>query len=337
MQQANEQHQDLFLAWDPSPEKPVQNGNLTMVMRKKALLAQVMLEMLRTDRGMAMEQITLYQQFLLTADVKKGEEFETMKDYVPYRYQNAGVPYVSIPSYRWESKLTYLWSVYWAQLRYSMKLMISPDELASIKDLEFLMGITGVLTNDYYSWPRECRDLLVAPKYRLLNAVSVLMREHSLSPPEARLALKQLILDNEREYIRLRDNLHCRVPPVSKDLLKYVDAGGLMMAGYHFWCTTCPRHDFIALDKQGFGDKIVQATSSNIPEREEEDPLVISHVGEGDEEQESPSASRHHSVINPVPRMGNGLPKTGITCINQQWSRPSDEVSMSTYPASFTI
>ena len=165
--QANEQHRELAFALDPSVESTTDQKVSKGALRKKKFLSQVMLEMIRTDRKMAMEQFTLYQDFLSNVDRKKIEDFATLEEYLPYRYMNAGATYVhqsTVSCYlRSDAELPH--SVYWPQIRYCMNLQLSESEMLSMEPLEFLAGTIGALTNDYYSWPRECRDSCNNPNY----------------------------------------------------------------------------------------------------------------------------------------------------------------------------
>jgi hypothetical protein len=313
------------LAWNPSIEPTTYRKVSSGALRKKKLLSQVMLEMLRTDRKMAMEQFTLYQDFLLNADRKKIEDFATLEEYLPYRYLNAGAVYVhqSTLSCCLRSAVDFLHSVYWAQIRYCMNLQLSESEMRSMEPLEFLAGTIAALTNDYYSWPCECRDSWNDPNYRLLNAVVVLMKEHSTPVKQARELLKQKILDLEQEFVKLRDEFRNRSPPPSDNLLRYISAGGLTIAGNHFWSATCPRYDFIALDMQGIGDSLIPAELEVHIGAKPEQALTKSVGGNGHTDV---AAHPHTTPWHSPDKDPQEQSSTGLDVVDQSWFRPVQEV-----------
>lgn len=128
-------------------------------------------------------------------------------------------------------------------VRFGMALKLSEDDIEFVKDVFEPAEITLMLTNDYYSWEREYEVSKKMGAGRLVNAVSVLMKEKSLSIEEAKAMVKTLIIENEVEYVRRRTQFYRDNPLLPFRLKKWIEVAGLIVSGNNFWCVNCPRHN----------------------------------------------------------------------------------------------
>ncbi|KAE9394020.1 terpenoid synthase [Gymnopus androsaceus JB14] len=148
-------------------------------------------------------------------------EFLTLEDYIPYRKMNFDYEFVC------------------QLLRWAMKIPMrfSPEEELLVSRYEHSIGIIVGLTNDYFSWEMECNQ----PTDRLRNAVAILMKEHSIPEPEAKVILKHYIMIEEKRAVELKHQLDCNTEDFEQ-ATRYLTALELFAAGYNFWCSTCPRY-----------------------------------------------------------------------------------------------
>lgn len=98
-----------------------------------------------------------------------------------------------------------------------------------------------MLNNDYWSWDIEYfqADQKID---KLTNAVAVLMRKEGVSAQEGKDRIRDLILEFEAEYLRLRAQFYDNNPTAHLYLRKRVELAGSMAAGVSFWSANSPRY-----------------------------------------------------------------------------------------------
>lgn len=98
-----------------------------------------------------------------------------------------------------------------------------------------------MLTNDYWSWEREYEEFLVSGN-RLINAVDVAARIYELDVDAAKDWVKDRIVACEHEYIAQKAAFYRDHPDVSLELRRWIEQAGVILAGTHYWASSCPRH-----------------------------------------------------------------------------------------------
>ncbi|KAJ3735118.1 isoprenoid synthase domain-containing protein [Lentinula guzmanii] len=146
-------------------------------------------------------------------------EFTTLAEYIPYRKTNFDYDFVCQ-------------LLCWAM---NIPLAVQNDPLA--RAYEHIIGVIVGLSNDYFSWEMERQQTTD----RVRNAVPVLMKEHSVSEVQAKLMLKEVIVEEERKARKLKSDITSQSVK-DEDLARYVSGMELFAAGYSFWCATCPRY-----------------------------------------------------------------------------------------------
>jgi hypothetical protein len=124
-------------------------------------------------------------------------------------------------------------------LRWAMKIPLNlnqRDEGLANK-YEHIVGVIVGLTNDYFSWEMEAQQT----SDRVRNAVPVLMVEHSVSEPQAKSILKEVILNEEKKATELKNSIEDAMD-IGGQLRSYLSMLELFAAGYSYWCATCPRY-----------------------------------------------------------------------------------------------
>ncbi|KFX96691.1 hypothetical protein O988_05211 [Pseudogymnoascus sp. VKM F-3808] len=108
-----------------------------------------------------------------------------------------------------------------------------------IKPLEVAM----VLTNDYFSYPKEkALHPLQDPPGALFNAVPILMVEHGISEDDALALVKQMVIEAEQEHGMLLEELE-QEGGLSTDLRQFINACRMATGGFHIWHASNPRYD----------------------------------------------------------------------------------------------
>ena len=97
------------------------------------------------------------------------------------------------------------------------------------------------LTNDLFSWEKE-RDAAERDGYpHVVNAIWVLMREHSITELEARQLCREEIKKFVDKSVRVSEDAS-RNGDISLDLRKYVEAIQYSLSGNLVWSIYCPRY-----------------------------------------------------------------------------------------------
>ena len=133
---------------------------------------------------------------------------------------------------------------------------LSDEDVNLISPLFDIATRMYLLTNDFYSWPREKYQ----KKDHIANAVFLYIKSQKMPEEEATSKVKQDILDHEALFLMMRENFCAAHPDLPVHLKRVVNMLEPSIAGYHYWCATCPRHNpakqKIHLCENGFNEKV---------------------------------------------------------------------------------
>ena len=131
---------------------------------------------------------------------------------------------------------------WFAVVTFGMGISIPEEEMDLCRRLTRPAWIASGLTNDYYSWEKECKASLEKGQVYTANAIWVLMREHSLTVDQAKDLCWQKIKGNVAEYVRIvEENLNNE--NLSLDLRRYIDCMQYTLSGNVVWSKLCPRYN----------------------------------------------------------------------------------------------
>ena len=97
------------------------------------------------------------------------------------------------------------------------------------------------LTNDLYSWEKECSEAARKGCPHVMNAIHVLMQQHSISEGEAKVLCCEKIRECVRDALRLFDEIRDD-ERISRDLRAYTEAILYSISGNLVWSIYCPRY-----------------------------------------------------------------------------------------------
>lgn len=128
-------------------------------------------------------------------------------------------------------------------MSYSHGTKFTQEDYKIMKDVIDAAEWAIVLTNDYYSWQKECEATSKLEAGRIINWIAFLVRRESLSPESAKEAVKDLILKYEDLYVLARTRLYQEYPSLPFHLRKCAEVSGVVIGGSHFWSANCPRYN----------------------------------------------------------------------------------------------
>ncbi|PYH87634.1 geranylgeranyl pyrophosphate synthase [Aspergillus ellipticus CBS 707.79] len=247
---------------DKQKGKPTDEESPRMAARK-TLLEKAMAELSDKDKD-GHEIIDSYRSnWLVTPEVPTADNCANLDDYVARRRLNAGI------------------DVYWTLMGFAHGTRLGKEDQAVVRDALDAAERTMFFTNDYYSWPKEKR---VSKKRPVANVILFLMQHQNMSEEDALAKTKQLVLDNEQEFIRRREALYTATPDLAPQLRKWMEVLGAALGGIHYWCKSAPRYVVPDTADEPSDD----SSSSN----EEDGSDTSSNSGaDSDEEDESHEAS----------------------------------------------
>ena len=97
------------------------------------------------------------------------------------------------------------------------------------------------LTNDLFSWEKERDAADRQGLSHVINAIWVLMREHSIDESNAKNLCREKIKESVAEYVRIVEATSQNLE-ISLDLRKYIEALQYSHSGNLVWSMHCPRY-----------------------------------------------------------------------------------------------
>ncbi|KAI8164622.1 hypothetical protein K4K49_012318 [Colletotrichum sp. SAR 10_70] len=287
---------------DSLGETPQRDHDLDS-MKKKKLVARVMLDFMRLDSALGLDLVKSCKAGW--TPLAAGVEWETMEDYLHFRRLSAGL------------------DIYWTKTVFGLGEKLSDDEEKLIRPIVWAAEKAAMLNNDYWSWDIEYFQ--ANQKIDMLtNAVAVLMRKEGVTAEEGKDRIKNLILGYEAEYSQLRAQFYQSHPSARLYLRKRVELAGSMAAGVSFWSANSPRYH-LPTDKPGssvvpvevkFEEMTLKGSAESVASTESENSMD-ENSGSGTE---LTSQSSHSDDFR---KRYFGVPKLGPAAINE----PIDYVS----------
>ncbi|GAB7325549.1 hypothetical protein MBLNU13_g09550t2 [Cladosporium sp. NU13] len=225
---------------------------------KKQAEAKMMLELLAIDR----EEAILLMDYMARW-FKRGSgsrllsEFKSFDEFLPFRYEDAAAPF------------------YLEFCRFAMGAKVSEEQRQDVDHITRPVMTAMVLANDYYSFDKEYDEYLSVPgSEEPRNSICLLMKQHEKTLSEARLFLKQKMIELEQEYSSNRQDYEATHPDMPTDLKKFLDAAEFAGSGAVYWCCVCPRYnDFVPFKKQlGMGLDGDESSVDNNDEQPDDPP-----------------------------------------------------------------
>ena len=143
-----------------------------------------------------------------------------------------------------------------------MALTIPDEEMDLCKRLNGPTWAALALTNDLYSWEKERDAAQEASAPYVINAIWVLMKEHSITESQAKDLCRQNIKEQVAEAVRIvqktKENFD-----ISLDLRKYTEAMLYSISGNLVWSIYCPRYH----QEESYDDIILSMMSDVIEAR----------------------------------------------------------------------
>lgn len=128
---------------------------------------------------------------------------------------------------------------------FGMAITIPEEEMDLCRQLTRSAYIASALQNDIFSLEKELEVSRRQGHKNVVNAVWLMMRDHSITVNEARELCKAKIREHVAEYLRIIESVKDKLD-VSLDLRTYLDAMLYTISGNVIWSIICPRYQYEA-------------------------------------------------------------------------------------------
>lgn len=122
-----------------------------------------------------------------------------------------------------------------------MAITIPEEEMDLCRELMRYALMAAGLTNDLFSWQKEYEASRRNGQPDVVNAIWVLMREHSISVDQAKDLCRSKIKDCIAKFRVVVEDTKKRTD-ISLDLRRYVEMGQYSLSGNVVWSLLCPRY-----------------------------------------------------------------------------------------------
>ena len=146
-------------------------------------------------------------------------------------------------------------------MTFGMGLTIPEEEMSICAQLCRPAWITAGLTNDLFSWEKEHDAAVENGQSDVVNAIWVLMGEHSITVDEAKAMCRQKIREAVAEYVQVVKETRIRTD-ISLDLRIYVEALQYSLSGNVVWSMQCPRYH----PKASYNDRQQEWMKNGVPQ-----------------------------------------------------------------------
>lgn len=216
------------------------NRQNTRTQGPKRIQLQILAEIMAIDAERAVTTMKAWATYIqLASSQSRSVAYATLEEYIPCRVIDFGEKYATraliwLPT---ADRHRFLFGL----VTFGMGLTIPTEEMALCNELMRPAFAAITLTNDLFSWEKEHEAAQKAGESHVVNAVWVLMRDHSTDETRAIETLRDKIKENVAHYLRIVDDTK-RNLSISSDLAKYLDALKYMYSGNLIWSMHCPRY-----------------------------------------------------------------------------------------------
>ena len=128
-------------------------------------------------------------------------------------------------------------------LEFSLGIVVTDEDYEMmaipIKHVERCM----LLTNDYWSWPREKEQAKTQETGKIFNTVWFLMKQELCTEEEAKLKVSNMVAAEEARWVDVKHQLYQDHPNLRRDLVKFLESLHTALAGNDYWSSQCYRHN----------------------------------------------------------------------------------------------
>ncbi|KAK2000206.1 terpenoid synthase [Colletotrichum falcatum] len=195
--------------------------------RIKNLMSSAVLECIKIDRAGAMRMVEAYsKKWLRVMETYNTDEIDGVDEYFAARANNGGM------------------GAYYAMVEFSLGIIITDGDYDVMSEAIQHVERCMLLTNDYWSWPREREQAKRQESGKVFNIVHFLMRSNkSWSEDDAVAEVHKMVREEEQKWVDAKTKLYQQVPNFGRDATLFLESLHTALAGNDYWSSQCYRHN----------------------------------------------------------------------------------------------
>ncbi|KAK1974967.1 geranylgeranyl pyrophosphate synthetase [Colletotrichum cereale] len=195
--------------------------------RIKNLISNAVLECIKVDRAGAMRMVEAYsRKWLRVMETYNTDEIDNVDDYFTARANNGGM------------------GAYYAMVEFSLGITITDGEYDAMSEAIQHVERCMLLTNDYWSWPREREQAKHQEAGKVFNIVYFLMRNNRLwSEGDAVAEVRKMVHEEEQKWVDAKTKLYQQFSNLGRDAITFLESLHTALAGNDYWSSQCYRHN----------------------------------------------------------------------------------------------
>lgn len=128
-------------------------------------------------------------------------------------------------------------------LEFSLAIVVTDEEYEMMAEPIRHVERCMLLTNDYWSWPREREQANYQEAGKVFNIVWFLMKNEPCTEEEAVAKVRDMVHAEEQDWTAAKTRLYNQFPNLRPDLVKFLENLHTALAGNDYWSSQCYRHN----------------------------------------------------------------------------------------------
>ncbi|KAF1979080.1 geranylgeranyl pyrophosphate synthetase [Bimuria novae-zelandiae CBS 107.79] len=221
---AHQEHLDMEAAMDVEDVRTFSSDSRSL--KTKQLISAAVLECIKVDREGALRMLEAYRKkWLRIMETYNTEEINNVPEYFLARANNGGM------------------GAYYAMLEFALGIVVTDEEYELMAEPIAHVERCMLLTNDYWSWPRERKQAEFQEAGKVFNIVWFLMKTEGCTEKEAMSKVHAMVHAEEQDWVESKTRFYNQNPNVRPDLVKFLENLHTALAGNDYWSSQCYRHN----------------------------------------------------------------------------------------------
>lgn len=132
---------------------------------------------------------------------------------------------------------------YYAMLEFALGIIVTDEEYEMMAEPIAHVERCMLLTNDYWSWPRERKQAETQEAGKVFNLIWFLMKTEGCTEQEAKAKVHDMVHEEEQKWVDSKTRFYEQHPNLRPDLVKFLENLHTALAGNDYWSSQCYRHN----------------------------------------------------------------------------------------------
>ena len=258
---AHQEHLDMEAAMDVEDIRTLSSDSRSL--KTKQLISAAVLECIKVDREGALRMLEAYRKKYVFSDTEPAfttltqvAEFQMASHHgnIQYRRDRQRARLLLGAGEQWRygvskpvliARLNANWipRAYYAMLEFALGIIVTDEEYEMMAEPIAHVERCMLLTNDYWSWPRERKQAETQEAGKVFNLIWFLMKTEGCTEQEAKTKVHDMVHEEEQKWVQSKTTFYEQHPNLRPDLVKFLENLHTALAGNDYWSSQCYRHN----------------------------------------------------------------------------------------------